>query len=69
MEFILNYDLIFCDQILDDDHLLIIGNDNNNYSLADFGSDGTCNSAISFDWMTESVEITDMTILPIKGFK
>ena len=55
-------------QVLNEDHLLIIGNDNRNYSLSDFGSDGKCNS-VSFDWIDESVEITDMTILPIKGFK
>ena len=45
-----------------------MGNDNSNYSLSDFGSDGKCNG-VSFDWKDESVEITDMTILPIKGFK
>jgi len=55
-------------KVLNEDHLLIIGNDNSNHSLSDFGSDGKCN-AVSFDWIDESVEITDMTILPIKGFK
>jgi len=55
-------------KILNEDHLLINGNDNQNYSLSDFGSEGKCNS-VSFDWIDESIEITDMTILPIKGFK